>query len=97
MSSTAEKKQYKTFDAENIEESQHVGSRLNRLSPDSQQMTFQNRLMSLTYSTGIVTVATLTIFFCSVLLISLPNKPTSDSVNIKKNFRPMVFILFFCC
>jgi len=90
MTSTAEKKKYKTFIAEETaEETQHIGARLNRLSPDSQQISFHNRLISLSYSTGIVIVATLAIFFCSILLISSPIKSSSDSVELKKNFRPV--------
>ena len=47
-------------------------------------------MKSLTYSTAIVTVATLTIFLGSILLISTPSKLKSDVVQMKNSFRTEV-------
>ena len=73
------------------EDSQIVGSKISRqMNPNlSTNFSFWNRVKSLSYSTAIVTVATVTIFFCSILLISAPSKLNSDLVKLKQAFRPV--------
>jgi hypothetical protein len=81
---------YKTFgnDFSDVEETRRVGSKFNRST--SEDTTFWSRMKSLTYSTAIVTVATLTIFLGSILLISAPSQLKSDVVKMKNSFRTEV-------
>lgn len=91
---TTIKSVYNTFGNKisDVEETRRVGSKLSRAS--TEETSFWSRVKSLTYSTAIVTVATLTIFLGSILLISTPSKLNSDLVTLKNSFRPQE-VLFF--